>query len=502
MTTTHTPVRTYGNFRRPQTAGIMGLGTLGTLMIFAGAFIGMVIMLLGGQNGIWYAAGWVLFLGLVLLAMKTRDGHHRSVIQRVVEKLGWYRTEGTGANLYRSGPIGRAKWGTHQLPGLLAPTSLTEHLDSYDRPFALLRMPAAGTYSIVFASEPAGASLVDAEVIDSQVAFFGAWLAQMADEPGLEAATVTIETAPDSGQRLEQEVTQHLDPNAPAYALTMMRQAVESYPAGASMVRAYVALTFTAGRPGEKKRTPEEIARNLATRMPNFTQALQATGAGAVHSVSAQELCEFVRIAYDPDSAPLIERAYAAGSTPDLTWADVGPAAHEANWQGYQHDSGYSITWQMSQAPTGIVQSQVLSKLLSPHPDILRKRITLVYKPIPSGRAAELVEKDKNAADFRVSSGNKPSARATASQRAAHATATEEAAGAGLVSFGLLATATVASPQGESVAVAAMDSLAPTARLRLRRCYGSQDSAFAACLPLGLPLEKYLQVPTQLRDQD
>lgn len=494
--------RTYGNYRRPQSAGIMGFGTLGTLMVFGSAIIGMVLMMLGGEYGILWAAAWVLLVLLLLLAMKTRDSHHKSTAQRMAERIGWYRTEGSGANIYRSGPLGRAKWGTHQLPGLLAPTSLTQHVDGYGRSFALLRMPAAGTYSIVFASEPSGASLVDAEVIDAQVAHYGHWLAQIADEPGIVVATVTIETAPDSGRRLEQEVAMNIDPHAPAYARTMMAQAVDSYPAGASMVRAYVALTFTDGIPGEKKKSPDEMARDLASRMPNFTQALQASGAGAMHAVGPDELCELVRVAYDPDSAQIIEDAHAAGTSAGLTWADVGPAAHEAGWDDYRHDSGYSITWQMSQAPTGIVQSQVLTKLLSPHRDILRKRVTLIYKPIPSGKAAELVEKDKNAADFRVTSGRRPSARAAASQRAAQATANEEASGAGLVNFGMLLTATVESPRHAAAAVSAVDSLSPTARARLRRVFGSQDSAFAACLPLGLPLEKFLQVPAALRNQD
>jgi hypothetical protein len=46
-----------------------------------------------------------------------------------------------------------------------------------------------------------------------------------------------------------------------------------------------------------------------------------------------------------------------------------------------------------------------------------------------------------------------------------------------------------------------VESLAATARLRLRRAFGAQDSAFAACLPLGLVLERYLAVPSQVRSK-
>lgn len=91
--------------------------------------------------------------------------------------------------------------------------------------------------------------------------------------------------------------------------------------------------------------------------------------------------------------------------------------------------------------------------------------------------------------------------RATLAVRAAAATASEEASGAGLINFGALVTATVLDAEHELDARAAVDNLAATARLRLRPVYGSQDSAFAAALPLGLVLSKHLRVPSELREK-
>lgn len=89
-------------------------------------------------------------------------------------------------------------------------------------------------------------------------------------------------------------------------------------------------------------------------------------------------------------------------------------------------------------------------------------------------------------------------------QRAATATAGEEAAGAGLLSFGMLVTATVNDPtNGEAAledAMAIIDNLAATARLTLRPAYGSQDSAFTAALPLGLHLPAHLKIPNSIRE--
>ena len=186
---------------------------------------------------------------------------------------------------------------------------------------------------------------------------------------------------------------------------------------------------------------------------------------------------------------------------PDLRWSDVGPTAAQAGWDSYRHDSAKSVTWAMTQAPRGLVQSGVLARLLAPHRDIARKRVTLLYKPIDPARAATLVQSDVRAAEFKATSTNKPAARDTLALRSAQATESEEASGAGLVNFGILVTATVIDPVKEAEARAAVDNLGATARLRLRPVYGSQDSAFAAALPLGLVLTKHVAVPAALRER-
>ncbi len=90
------------------------------------------------------------------------------------------------------------------------------------------------------------------------------------------------------------------------------------------------------------------MGRELASRLPALTQSLNATGAGAARPVGAQELCETVRIAYDPASAGLIDEARSQGIAPELMWTDVGPSAAQAFWDKYRHDSAWSVTWPMT----------------------------------------------------------------------------------------------------------------------------------------------------------
>ncbi|MFW3170914.1 SCO6880 family protein [Geodermatophilus sp. CPCC 206100] len=505
MTAPSASPRTYGNWRRPGSPGLGNLGALGTGLLLLG-LIAVIATLM--TAGLLWAIGAAVVLGLLLTLLVVRDRHHRSGVQRLSARIGWARARRRGATVYRSGPLGRTPTGTFQLPGLAAASQLSEWQDSHGRPFAMVTVPATRHATVVLMTEPDGASLVDEEQVDTWVAHWGAWLSALGNEPGLVAASVTIETAPDSGTRLRQEVDTHVDPHGPSVALAMLREVVDSYPAGSATVTAFVSLTFTtAGRAGGRKREPQDVARDIGTRLPGLTAGLSATGAGVVRPATAQELCEVIRVAYDPSAARVLDEARATGGAPELRWADVGPTAAQAGWGWYRHDGALSVTWSMTEAPRGEVYSSVLADLVAPHPDIDRKRVTLLYRPLDAGRAARVVEADRRTADFRAASSSRPTARTLLEQRAATLTAEEEARGAGLIDFGMLVTATVADADllddphaALDVARAAIDSLSATARTQLRPVYGSQDSAFAAALPLGIVPSAHLAVPGELRE--
>jgi hypothetical protein len=497
--------RTYGNWRRPTSAGLGSLGLLGTGVLLVGLVAVIAAVAVGGLR---WALAVAAVLGLLMALLTVRDRHHRSGVQRLSAHLGWARARRSGAHLYRSGPLGRTPGGACQLPGLAAGSQLSEWQDPTGRDFALVSHPATRHVTVVLATEPDGASLVDEEQVDVWVAHWGAWLASLGHEPGLVAASVTVETAPDYGNRLRREIDTHLDPHAPAVALAMLQEVVRDYPAGSATVTAFVSLTFSmAGRGRSRNRSLEELARDVGSRLPGLVAGLGATGAGAVRPVTAQELCEVVRVAYDPSAARPLDEAHAQGDAPDLRWSDVGPVAAEAGWGWYRHDGAVSVTWSMTAAPRGEVFSSVLSDLLSPHPDVDRKRVTLLYKPMDAAQAARLVEQDRRNASFRAASSSRPTARVVLEQGAAQLTAEEEARGAGLVGFGMLVTATVAEADllddpraAVDAARAAVENLAATARSQLRPVYGSQDSAFAAALPLGIVLDAHLTVPREFRE--
>lgn len=490
---------TYGNWRLPRSAGIGRLGILGTGVLMGGIVVVIIVVTVAG---IFPALVALVVLAVAMSSLLVRDRHGSTGAQLLTIRGGWWRARHSGAHLYRSGPLGRTAWGTFQLPGLAAQSTLLEARDGYGRPFAVVSLPSVGHHTVVIAAEPDGASLVDREQVDIWVARWGQWLASLGDEPGVIAAAVTVETAPDTGERLRHEVEGKIDPNAPALARRVLREVIGSYPLGSATIRAYVTLTISGTGAGRgRRRSAEEVVSDLATRLPGIIGRLHGTGAGSPRPVAGQELCELVRAAYDPAAERMIDAAHAAGTVPQIRWSDVGPAAAEASWSAYRHDGAMSVTWAMSGAPRGEVHSSVLQKLLAPHGDIARKRVTLLYRVLDPGVAAKVVEADKRNADFRVNSATRASEHSLREQRAALATAQEEARGAGLVDFGLLVTATVdgEDPDAHAQAAATVETLAATARVTLRRVYGSQDSAFLACLPLGLVLSRHLKVPQELR---
>ena len=488
--------RTYGNYRRPATPGLGPLGWLSTLVLLGGV---VVVILVVALVGVVPALVLLVAGGLAFGALVLKDRHGRSLLARLATRAGWWRTRRAGSHLYRSGPLGAVPLGTFSVPGLLASSTLSEHEDSWGRRFGLLQVGSTRDLTVVLATEPDGASLVDPAQVDSWVSHWGQWLAALGDEPGLLGVAVTVETAPDSGARLRREVTAHVDPDGPVVARAMLAEVAAAAGQGSAAIRAWVALTFSAARrAGGPKRTPAEAAHDLASRLTGLTSGLHATGAGAARPVTAQELCELVRTAYDPAAARVLEDARTAGEPAELLWSQAGPAAAEASWDSYAHDGAVSTSWVMSGAPRGAVQAGVLAGLLAPHRDVDRKRVTLLYKPLDSGRAARIVEADKRTADFRASSA-RPSARALTDQRSAHQAAAEEAAGAGLVDFGMVVTATVTSADRLPEAHAAIDTLSASARLQLRPAHGSQDSAFLLGLPLGLVPARHSLVSDELR---
>jgi hypothetical protein len=502
MTTSTPPeqtIRTYGGptvDRPPQFGLTRKLGPLGTGIVFGV----MAVVAILSRLTLLGSAIVLLIGGMLLAALTVRDEHNNNGLTRAARKVGWWRTRRRQANVYRSGPYGKLPHGRRQLPGIAARLLLTGWNDSLGREFAVVTSPVTNDHTVTMTTDPDGAALVDQPDVDTKVARYGLLLGGLGAVPGLVGASVMVENGPDSGNQLRREIETQGDPDAHVIAQAYLAEVGQTYPANATVPRSCVALTFTGVGP-EGRRKPDEVARDLATRVPGLMDRLRGTGAGAVRSATPADVAEIVHTAYNPAAARQFDEAKAAGSPWVVPWADAGPTAMEAGWEWFRHDRAVSCTYGVTQMPTGAFREGLLAGLLAPHPDIDRTRVTINYRPLTPAATTKAVDAAVSNAERRVKR-----ARSTAVDEKVHEAAKQVAAevadGAGLLYFSMLVTVTVTDPRRLVRAKAAMESACAAARLTVAPLYGSQPAGFACALaPLGLgpSLHKLLLVPAELR---
>lgn len=497
MSTTAPEPRTYGGWRLPKSPGIMGFDLLSSVVLLGACIVCIFTLLLGGFLAMIAIAA---LCAMVLAVLVTKDRHHRSGLKRIANRVSWQQARFNGSQHYRSGPLGKSRWGTYQLPGLLANTKLHEYSDAWGQLFAILELPTKGHYSITFKVEPEGSSLVDHEQQDQWVGRYAAVLKRLGDEPGLIAAQITVETAPDTGARLRRHVQRRIDADAPEVAKAMLRDVMETYPAGAASVKVWIAFTFNSMVHGKRLKV-DEFADEIKPRLRHVGEQFHGTGVGRARALNAQQLCELVRSAYNPSVAADLDEANLSGQPIPLRWHDVGPAGAEAYWDAYAHDDALSMTWAMSIAPRGVVYHSILQKLLEPNRHVARKRVTMLYRVLDPATSARTVDADVRSAITAATATKRPRATHTQELRLATQTAEEEARGAGLIDYALMVTATVDGNDAAArkVAQVTVENLGATARLMLRPLTGSQDAAFVGALPLGVALPEYTAIPRQIR---
>ncbi|HEU5002579.1 MAG TPA: SCO6880 family protein [Actinomycetota bacterium] len=492
--------RTYGGWRTPGRPGLGKLGLAPTVLFFIAAVGVIACLAFSLRLALLTALGATALIAPLVLT----DRHHRSLLQGVTARASWRVAHHGGQTLYRAGPTGRVPTGRWSLPGLAAAITATDQLDSAGHPFALLHHPHAHHVTAVIQACPEGASLVDDATIDHWVASWGEFLRVLGQDSSLVAASVTIETAPDPGGRLASELNQNVSISAPQLAQVVMADIARSYPLTAAITTARIALTWTCTPRATGRRRPlTAMAAEVGRRLPGVCLALQATGAGAARPMTVAELAGAIRTAYDPTSAGDVEAA-GPGS---VAWEDCGPVSFDETVGELHHDGAVSVSWAMTAPPQGPVPCNVLVPVLAPHPDVDRKRVTILFRPYSPGQAATLVQRDHRDALFSANSVKIPHAAELGKLRAAQQGEAEHARGAGLVRFGLVVTATVrrrrtpdATGEALALAEAAVDGLATASRLTIRRAWRSQATTFLAALPLGLVLPAHTRIPTEFKE--
>lgn len=479
--------RTYGNFVKPRTPGIWRLGLIGTGAVFAIGILAMVAQAFAGL----IAGLLVVALGVIALTpltIQTRDGRNGWTAALV-----WWafrRSVKKGTNVYDPMVLNPNGGEYGPLPGLLARSELVTVADTLGNEFGVIEQGGtAKHFSAVIACESDGSALVDQGDIDVWVARYGNYLADLGDEPGLVAASVTVQSAPDSGAGLQAEVNRLLSVDAPELTRNVLQQAVQKYPRASAHVTTWMTLTWTPTRAATRRITREELLDHIATRIPGLVGALAGTGAGSARAMSADQIAELVADAYAPDR-----------HMPGPAWDQLVPAC-QAHHDHLSHADTASVTWWTTDAPRSAVHASVLVPLLRPHHDLTRKRVTILYRPHSSDKAAGVADEDLRTAAGHAGA-RKGEQRATDSRalQAARQQAAEQASGAGLTRFSVMATATTTTGNRHK-AEAILSQVSATARLKMRPVTYSQDVAFQTALGIGVVPSAHTRVPSFVREQ-
>lgn len=497
MTTTEL---SYDVPRRPVSPGVWGMGSIATGIAFAAAMAGVLILVfVGVVFGVVFFA--VVGLGLAMVTLK--DRHGKSIVDRMTAKAMFRRAKSQGGTSYRPGSLTRL--GTHLLPGVLASSTLTEGEDIAGHRYAMVTYPTTGHHVIALKANPDGASLIDSATMTRRVVKFGEWLARLSYEPNLVQAAITIEIAADQLPGLELEINGNLKQDAPEISKAMFAQMLQTYPDGGSTSRATIGLTFaTPGGLSKEQRKDYGVAaqrERLSPRLPELLGNLPATGAGPVSLMTADDILETVRCAYNPSDRAWYQRLRAIGqSRPVMRWNSAGPTAATEEWSYYKHGAGVSVTWEKTGFTSSKVNARALAPLLQEHSAVPVLRVTLLYEPVSPAVSGSIAENDHNNAEHRLINAKKPSARARRDVAQADRVRASEADGASLLNFATIITATVDSEKELPAAAAALDTMGPAARLHLRRMDGSQAAAFAQGIGvLGLVTSAHLNIPTAVR---
>ncbi|MGV9836569.1 SCO6880 family protein [Nocardia niigatensis] len=477
--TTERPLYAAGTY--PMRTGFFGLNLRVSMYGGVALIVALIALMVGGLM----PALLILTATALLLAPMVITFGRRTLIEVMQLRVQWWRRRWNGSIAYHSGPHSRIPGGRYRLPGLLAATALYQGTDLLGNEFGLVHRRRSDEYTVVLEAFPGGDEALTPRERDLMTADWGAYLARLGLPGDIHGASVVIETIPATGLRLAREVEQMVADSRSEVATQVMVESAAYFPAGKMRQLARMAITFKATT-RERRVNPEEMADELARRLPALYEDLVNAGVEAI-PMTAGQIVETVHRSYNPSSEPDFEELAILGEEHGLAWEDAGPRAALPGWDHYRHDGIRSIVWEMAEPPASVFPDEVLRPLLSPHDALPRKRVTLFYRPFSAGDASALVDKEYK--DAVVAANQGKGIRSAASDLRVEYTQQqryEQVRGAGLVRYSAMVTV---ATQGDLRAAAAIaESLAPRARLKLRRAYGEQDAAFAAALGIGVYL--------------
>jgi hypothetical protein len=373
--------------------------------------------------------------------------------------------------------------GTLSLPGDAAP--LREWNDP-ESGAVMVHDPHAHTLTAVVAVSHPAFALLDPGEQHRRVTGWGRVLAGACRSGRIARLQVSERTLPDSGTGLVEWWDRH-GVNDNSWAASTYRDLIErAGPAGerhATTISLSVDLTAASRQIRSQGGGIRGSAAVLRQEMTALTGALRAADLVVGGWLTATELANILRTAYDPAIGVDLERHPAIGR--DLSTA--GPVTVAESWDRIRTDSAFHAVLWISEWP----RSQVFPGFLSPmvFTNGILRTVSLHYLPVRADQAARDLRKKKTElisdAHQRRRIGQIEDAGATAEYDDVLQQESDLTAGHGVLHTTGLVCVTAPTVNELDAAVASIEQAAIQASCETRRLVGQQAQAFtAAALPL------------------
>ena len=369
------------------------------------------------------------------------------------------------------------------LPGVLSTLKVRDEVDGLGNPVQLLHHTRADQLSVTIESAPAGISMNTQAKTTDLVTNYAAWLSSLSGENGLRGAQVVIDSVFESAAPLAESILSNLKPDAPEVAQQIARESAGMLPEKVAHVRAYTTLGY---KISELADDVDGAAAEVLSMIPRHLKALSAAGAGVSQVMADADYADMLYTAYDPRRNAEVAQEIKDDIRAYRSFEGAGPAYFNSSHPRVVfHDGVASMTIMMTEPSKSKITDHSFEKLFAPNRNFLRKRVSLIYRPVPASAQHARVNNASRATTTEVSSKKRRTAFDKKKKAAAEAAMQQAAEGAVIQEWALMVTVTF-EPNRAAQRTAENELKALMGGLKWCFADFSADAAFHQTLPLGL----------------
>lgn len=369
------------------------------------------------------------------------------------------------------------------LPGVLSTLKVRDEVDGLGNPVQLIHHTRADQLSVTIESAPAGISMNTQAKTTDLVTNYAAWLSSLSGENGLRGAQVVIDSVFESAAPLAESILSNLKPDAPEVAQQIARESAGMLPERVATVRAYTVLGY---KISELADDTAGAAAEVLSMIPRHLKALSAAGAGVSQVMADADYADMMYVAYNPHRNAEVAQEIKDDIRAFRSFEGAGPAYFSSSHPRVVfHDGVASMTIMMTEPSKSKITDHSFEKLFAPNRNFLRKRVSLIYRPVPASAQHARVNNASRATTTEVSSKKRRTAFDKKKKAAAEAAMNQAAEGAVIQEWALMVTVTF-EPNRAAQRTAENELKALMGGLKWCFADFSADAAFHQTLPLGL----------------